>query len=215
MINPIYQGETAIICGTGPSLAQYADLANEYKQQGKVRIFGANLAYRYVDVDVNHACNKEFYDHYWPIDDRLSGGRFDKWTTRTELIGKYPGLEYIEEQWLDGLSTDPSYIAAHHGTGPQLINIALHYGIKRMLLIGWDMRYNGKKTNTEYTGLRHLFGEYPKNLQHWPKTGNNGELEGLIKEMGTIIPEEYGIEIINCSPGSAMECFPMGRLEDY
>ena len=69
-----------------------------------------------------------------------------------------------------------------------------------------------------HKGKRHFFGdgEYPEPLRHFTRNlGPDGELIGLIKEMETIKPSEYGIEIINCSPGSAMTCFKMGILEDY
>lgn len=76
-----------------------------------------------------------------------------------------------------------------------------------MLLVGWDMRHQGK---------RHYFGEYPGPMHHVTKNlGPNGELIGLIKEMETIKPADYDIEIINCTPGSALTHFPQGRLDDY
>jgi len=79
------------------------------------------------------------------------------------------------------------------------------------------MRYAGKINDRNYQQPRHFFegGEYPSELQHWPRTGPDGELTGLIKEMETIKPEHYRVEIINCSPGSAMTCFPMGNIEDF
>lgn len=158
-----------------------------------------------------HGCNYQFWDYYWP---KIKGFRCHKWTTRPELQGKYEGLNYIREEWIDGLSTDKSYIAAHHGTGPQVINLAYHYGCEVIILIGWDMKYPGKVTNTEYLGKRHYFGEYPKELQHWPRTEANGDLGGLIKEVETIKPEDYGIEIINCTPESALTCFPLKSLSE-
>ena len=208
MRTPKFQGETAIICGTGPSVTEHViDLCNKAKAEGKVRLFGINLSYQYFDVDVMNACNYQFYDYYYPRDEKLRNGKFDKWTTRPELKGKYPTVEYIEEIWIPGFSTDPSKISAHHGSSAQAMNLALHYGIKRQLLIGFDMRHKDK---------RHYFGEYPEPMRHITRNlGPDGELIGLIKEMETIKPEDYDIEIINCTPGSAMTCFPMGRLEDY
>jgi len=202
MIKPIYEGQTAIIIGTGSSLTtDQIVTAKYYQDAGAVKLFGCNRAFEFA-LDVLHGCNYQFWDYYWP---EIKDLRCDKWTTRPGL--KYEGLNYIEERWIDGLSTDKSYIAAHHGTGPQLINIALHYGVKKMLLIGWDMRHSGK---------RHYFGEYPQALHHVTKNlGPDGELLGLIKEMETINPDDYGIEIINCTPNSALTHFPMGNLDDH
>ena len=216
MINPIFKGETAIICCTGFSINQeIIDKCNLAKEKGLVRLFGINLTYREFNLDVLHACNSEIYDHYLPIDDKLRDGSFDKWTTRPELINKYSDVNYIEERWADGFSVDPEYIHAHHGSSPQIMNIASLYGIKKMLLIGFDMRYQGKVSNREYKEKRHYFGEYAPSMRHYPRTGQNGEFNGLIEEFKTIDPAKYNIEIINCTPNSALKHFPMGDLEDH
>jgi hypothetical protein len=76
------------------------------------------------------------------------------------------------------------------------------------------MRFPGKITDRNYTEPRHFFGEDELTKTHWPKTDPNGDLGGLIKEMETIIPSDYGIEIINATPNSAMTCFPMMSLDD-
>jgi len=195
LIKPIYQNQTAIILGTGPSLTpEVVDLCKE----SGLRLFGCNNTFEF-GLDVHLACNPAWWDYYGTA---FAG---EKWTW-DEPTAKKHGINYIAGKWEPGLSTDPNYIHYHHGSGPQIVNIALHYGITRMLLVGWDMKYGEK---------RHYFGEYPPPLLHFPKTGPNGEMTGLIKEMETIKPEIYGIEIINCTPGSAMKCFPFGRLEDY
>lgn len=156
------------------------------------------------DLDVHIACNPEWWDMYYSD---IRHYRCSKWTW-DETTAKRYGINHIKGKWADGLSTDPWCIHYHHGSGPQMVNLALHYGVKTMVLLGWDMRYPPR-------GNRHYFGEYPKELQHWPKTGPNGEFTGLIKEMETIKPTDYGIEIINCTPESALTCFPMMTLADF
>ena len=65
----------------------------------------------------------------------------------------------------------------------------------------------GRSIRTTFTGKRHYFGEDALTEKHWPRTGPNGECEGLIREMETIQPEDYGIEIINCTPGFSDDVF--------
>ncbi len=206
-ISPIYAGETAAIIGTGPSLT-----LDQVEQVSHLRRFGCNNAIEF-NLDVHLACNWQWWDYNY---DRVKDDPSIKWTPRLQSANKYPGVNYIEERWEDGLSTDPSYICAHHGSGPMILNVALLYGIQKFILIGWDMRFPGKKNDREYAEKRHYFGdgEYPLPLRHWPKTGPNGELAGLIREMETINPDDYGIDIVNCSPGSAMTCFRMAELAD-
>jgi len=212
-----YPGETAIVVGTGPSLTpELLQRCNDLRREGAVRIFGANRAWEVVECDVVHGCNHQFWDLWWPKG--LGEYPAEKWTTRLELRGKYAGLNYIEERWADGLSTDPSYIHAHHGTGPQLVNIAYLYGCSKLILIGWDMTFGPKRDPSDqrrtYIGKRRYLGEDPLTADHWPMTGPEGQLEGLIREMETIHPEDYGIQIINATAGSAMRCFPMMSFDD-
>jgi len=191
-----------VVIGTGPSLT-----ADQVASVSHLRTFGCNNAFEF-GLDVHLACNWQWWDTYWP---QIRDYDCAKWTTRPESAAKY-GIHYIAERWEPGLSTDPDYICAHHGSGPQIVNLALHYGCKVMLLIGWDMRYAGKINRHAYAAPRHYFGEYPSHLQHWPMTGPDGELEGLIREMQTITPADYGVEIINCTERSAMRCFPYRSL---
>ena len=209
MIKPLFEGETAVICGTGPSITPEAiELCNQAKKEGKIRLFGVNLTYQYFDLNVLHGCNWQFWDFYYPKDLNLQRSSFFKFTTRPELEGKYPGLHFIREIWEPGLSTNPNVVHAHHNSGPQVLNLALHYGIKKMLLIGHELAYRpGQK--------RHFFHEYPLEMQHFTRNlGPNGELVGLIKEYETINPSDYGIEIYNCTPDSALTHFPFMDLEE-
>ena len=77
------------------------------------------------------------------------------------------------------------------------------------------MRYPGKldDTNRNYSKPRHYLGEDVLTEKHWSRTDAQGRKFGLIREMATIKPEDYGIEIINATPGSAMTCFPMRALD--
>jgi len=199
------EDRVGIVIGTGPSLT-----SEQIDQCKGFKTFGINRAYQF-DVDVMLACNFDFWDHYW---NDIKKFKCHKWTPRIESAKKY-GINYIEEIWRPGLSTDNNFIHAHHGSGPQILNLALHYGVKRMALIGWDMKFPGKVSDREYTEKRHYFGEYPAQLQHWPRTGINGEMTGLIKEVETIKPSDYGIEIINCTPESALKCFPFQSLSEF
>jgi hypothetical protein len=194
------------ILGTGPSLTNW-----QLSQIKPYRKFGVNNAYQWTDLDVHLACNPEWWDYYHQD---ISEYDCQKWTWHQPTADKY-GVNHISGRWHDGLSTDNRFIHYHHGAGPQMVNLALHYGVKVMCLLGWDMHYPGKLDNHTYLKPRHKHGEYPEELQHWPKTGPNGEFTGLIKEMETIHPREYDIEIINCTPGSALQCFPQMKLSQF
>lgn len=198
-----------VVIGTGPSLTpeQVASVSH-------LKRFGANRSFEF-DIDVVLGCNYQFWRHYWP---QIGGMRCDKWTSHPEnLQDNLPGLKFIEGRWEDGLSTDPSWIAYHHGSGPQIVNMAYHYGCEVILLIGWDMAYHGKVSRREYTEPRHYFGDDALSGKHFPMTGPNGEMTGLLAEMDTVAEHarQIGFEIINCTgPRSAMTCFPRMDLDE-
>ena len=201
-----------IVIGTGPSLSSSAiELINK----SPLPKFGCNNTYKVCELSSLLACNPEWWDHYWPKDEALRRGEFTKWTWDKPTADKY-GLAYIKGAWGDGLSTDPEVIHYGHSSGYQLVNLALHHGITEMVLIGYDLRYpkGYKRNQRDPGGDRHFFGEYPKDLEHWPMVGPDGEMTGLLKCYQTINPSEYGIRIINCSPGSALDFFEMGNLAD-
>jgi hypothetical protein len=205
----------AIIAGTGPSLTPQVI---EQINRSSLPVFGCNNTYQVLRLTALLACNIEWWDHYYPRDPQLRLGSFGKWTWDKPTADKY-GLAYIRGEWGDGLSTDPRTIHYGHSSGYQLINLALHHGVTEFVLIGYDLRYpvgyDGFKQVAG--GDRHYWGEYPPALQHWTKynIGAVGELNGLLECYRTIKPEQYGIRIINCSPGSALDFFENGRLEEW
>lgn len=200
----------AVIVGTGPSLTPSAI---EQVNASPLPKFGCNLAYKVVpDLTALLGCNYEFWDYYWNEVKDLS---CEIWSSHPQSVQGEP-LRRIRGEWRDGLSVDPEIIHYGHSSGYQIINLALHYGVTEFVLIGYDLRYpkgyDGRKQVAG--GDRHFFGEYPEKLQHWTKygMGPNGEIGGLLECYRTIRPEEYGIRIINCSPGSALDFFEVGGL---
>lgn len=204
-----------IVLGTGPSVTpEVIRLLNVTK----LPIYGCNNAYQIAPLTALLACNPDWWNYYWPRDESLRNGDFERWTWDRPTADKY-GLSYIRGEWGDGLSVDPNVIHYGHSSGYQLINLAYHYGIREMVLIGYDLRYPAGYNGTKQVpgGDRHYFGEYPEKLQHWTQLniGGQGEINGLLKCYRTIKPEDYGLRIVNCSPDSALNFFETGDLEQW
>lgn len=203
-----------IIVGTGPSLTREAIALINQSQHKK---FGCNLTYQDVRLDVFYANNKAFWDFYGD-DPALKNGRFDKWTYEQEVSKRY-GVNHIQGEWLPSLSKNPRRLHWGHGSGYELLGIAYHYGVREAVLIGYDLRFPAGYSGIEQRagGDRHYFGEYVPELQHWTKygIGDGGELNGLLDCYRTIDCADLGLRIINCSPGSALDFFETGRLEEW
>jgi hypothetical protein len=201
----------AILVGTGPSLTPEAiHLVNS----SNVPKFVCNLAFKDVRPDVFYANNKEFWAIYGKD---LKHCQYPKYAYCQEAM-EY-GAQILKGEWKPSLSQDPEVLHWGHGSGYELLGVAYLAGVTEAILIGYDLRfpkgYDGK--NQVAGGDRHYFGEYVKELQHWTRLniGNGGELNGLLECYRTINTSDLGLRIVNCSPGSALDFFEMGRLEEY
>ena len=221
-IKPLFKDETAILIATGPSVTNQVNEIRNAKADKHCRIITINNAYEIAPfADAHISCNDDWWRYYWPKSAVLRKMPCLKYTWYKDIADEY-GIQYVKAIVKDGLSTDPRIIHINHGSGPMGINIALHLGIKKLLLIGHDMKfakdYDGQRKKAGSTN-RHFFGEYPKKLQHWPsvKVGKSkpGVMDGLIDAYNTMVPQipELGMEVINCTPNSALTSFPLSTLE--
>jgi len=145
----------------------------------------------------------------------------EKWTWYPEFAERF-GINYIfGEERKTGLSLDPRIVHINHGSGPMIMNLAILYGCSKLVLIGHDMKfakdYNPQKQEPGSIP-RHYFGEYPKKLQHWPSVKvRQGVLDGLIeaytKIKADIDARQISVDVVNCTPGSALKMFRTGELE--
>ena len=99
-----------------------------------------------------------------------------------------------------GLSWDPEKVHTGRNSGFAALNLALHLGAERVLLLGYDMQTRGEK--------RHWFGAHPEGMEVascYPD---------FIRHFRTVNPEDYGLEIWNVTRDSALDCFPRYDLDD-
>lgn len=161
------------------------------------------------------ATNHEWWDHYWGREDGPRSHHCEKWTNSQGAATKY-GLNFIDSRNKRGLSQKPDRIHHGHSSGFCLLNLAYLMGAERIVLLGYDMRYasdyGGKP---EYVGStpRHYFGEYPSPLQHWPKVQVKQGVHIELVSFYEAVAKQELVEIINCTPGSAVTCFQMKDID--
>lgn len=100
----------------------------------------------------------------------------------------------------DGISSDPGVLRTGTNSGHMAIGIAALAGATRIVLLGYDAKAAEDRR-------KHWFGDHPD------KTGPMfGE---MVRCMRTAAPAlaELGIEVLNATPGSAVDCFPSVSLE--
>lgn len=209
-----FQGHTIACLATGPSFSpQQADVA---RAKG-FTLFGCNNVWKDVpDLALLYACNEGWWNHYWS--DELAKYPAQKWTTNKVAAQKY-GLNWIDEKDAPGLSADPECIHHGHGSGFTMVNLAFLMGASRIVLLGYDLKYaadyKGQDRNPGSTP-RHYFagGEYPSALRHWPFWSIERGVHVEMLKIYQSVADQGLVEIVNCSPGSALECFPKMRIED-
>lgn len=177
-----------VVIATGPSLTQ-----EDVDAVQGLSVIAVSDAYRLAPwADCLHSSDAR----WWLANPKALQFRGHK--TSLELVKGvtrfHPSTEILEDR--------PGYLATGRNSGYQAINLAVHYGAQRILLLGFDM----KKTN----GRTHFFGSHPPSLerahpyavwwQHFAKLAKVLELRG--------------VEVINCTPGSALTCFRKARLSD-
>lgn len=100
----------------------------------------------------------------------------------------------------DGLALDQQSLITGRNSGYQAINLAVLSGAKRILLLGYDMRF--------IQGRSHWFGDHPiKNVEH--------EFKCYAPKFKTMKPqlEKEGVTVINATPGTFIDAFPQIPLD--
>lgn len=122
------------------------------------------------------------------------------------------GVFYIKHLTRDGghpygISTRPGMVSWNKHTGGAAINLAYHFGVKRVLLLGFDM-----KNDTD--GSSHWHGQYrlpgkPGEKQRMPFDKHLQSFRPIANDA-----KRYGLEILNVNPDSAIRELPKVKLED-
>lgn len=195
-----WKNGVAVCIGSGPSLSrEQIDLVHEAHKAGRVYAIAINNGYMVAPwADVLYACDRVWWDWYYEDTIDFQGLRI---TRDTFAKKKYPDLIWIEGEAHDqGLSKRQDSIVNGQIGGYQAINLAVNFGAKKILLIGYDMR--------NIKGQSHWHGDHPNNQRpFWNQ--RVAHFRNMVPDL-----EERGINVINCTPGSAIDAFPMGDLQD-
>lgn len=117
--------------------------------------------------------------------------------TQSEVSAKKYGLNRVSGSHDGGLSTKPGHIHFGGNSGYQAINLVYHFGAAEIVLLGYDM------------GGTHWFGKHPPQLEKGTPFMN------LIPKFWALARDLQleGVEVINCSRESALQCFVRKDLE--
>ena len=103
-----------------------------------------------------------------------------------------------------GLSLDPMRIHQGGNGGYQALNLAVLMGATKVILLGYDMHATAES--------KHFHPDHPLGLNNpYP-----GLFEKWIQNFRTTLDDlkKASVTVVNCTPDSALDCFPRVPLED-
>lgn len=193
----LYPGEVGVLLASGPSLNEQ-DLAvvKQFRDKGLVRVFGLGDSYRLCDfMDVFYACDPK----WWELNPEvLNNPCTNKWTQDVRAAKKYK-LNLVSGSSGKGISTRKNHIHFGSNSGYQLLNLAYHFGIRKFILLGYNM-------DVPKGMQQHFFGKHPKGLNQTNNyrsfVANYNGIQDNIKQM-----------VINSTTPTGLTCFRKLPLE--
>jgi len=142
-------------------------------------------------------------DSFWIVKHEKEMANFDglKVTCSAE---NHHGWLALRNTGKAGFDNDTGSVRTGGNSGYQALHLAVHAHAGRVLLCGFDMRSVGHEV--------HWHGRHPEPLRN----AGDGIFTRWIKHFEDIaeIAHVRGVQILNCTPGSALHAFPFMNLED-
>jgi hypothetical protein len=215
----IWENQECWILGGGPSLTEQFQIPktivdqvragelppaayNPYLEQiHKKCVIGINIAMFFGGwVDIGFFGDNKFYEGYKKYFDTVSGliigcaPILSKVNVFADWEARYVKYIKIHRDVIDGICGNPSYVYWNRNSGAAAISLCHHLGVKRIVLVGFDMTLNDKQQ-------QHWHGLYPKAAT----LPFGSHMRGF--DQISIDAKRMGIEILNASPNSKITQF--------
>jgi Uncharacterized Rossmann fold enzyme len=102
------------------------------------------------------------------------------------------------------LCPDPSAIHTGKNGGFQALHLAVLFGASRIVLLGYDFQATGNKS--------HWHGDHPPGLSNSRR--RYGQWLQPLQQLARDIKTRGGIEVLNATRETAIECFPRVELQE-
>lgn len=201
-----WEGETCAVLGSGPGMT--VAVAEAVRASG-VRAIAVN----------NQAIPTNGHPAMAPWADILYAADAMWWAHNKEAAAAFAGRKVticpnngdqfnvvLEETLVlgnggaTGFDERPTHLRTGHNSGYQAVHLAAHLGVARILLCGFDMHDRRGK---------HWFGEHA-----FQRVVSRYDLFMEAFASGAPAFAARGIVVINCTPDSALKCFPFMELEE-
>jgi hypothetical protein len=202
-----WPGATVAILASGPSMSR--EVADSVK--GRCRVIAVNNQ----AIDTIDSTTKQLVPAFAPWADVLYAADAKWWHCYQDRALKFAGLKVtlkpnpwpqvhqLQQSPQRVFDPRPTHLTSGGNSGYQALHLAVHFGATRILLCGYDMRDGlGKR--------RHWFGNHPPKLN-----GQNAYATWLsaFQRLAPVVAG-MGVEVLNCTPKSAIKCFRQSTVEE-
>jgi hypothetical protein len=194
IVPKLWPNSTIACIGSGPSLTQ----EDVEFCRGRARVVAINDAWRLAPfADVLWATDARWWNYHKGVPE-FSGM---KYALRVRGMSYPEGVTVLNDAGVTGLSSDPASVCNGKNGGYASIGLSVHLGATRIVLLGYDCKRGPR-------GEEHWHGRHPAGV----RVGM--EFSWWRSNFRTLVAplRDLGIEVINCTPGSALDAFPRGDL---
>lgn len=192
-----WPGATAVCIGSGPSLTK----EDVDACRGRARVIVVNSTFRLAPwADVCYTNDDDWLElHLGELRDYFEG---QIWcghpTWRSPFVHPIPFTRDAP-----GIVTAPGHLAWGMNSGAAALNLAVQFGARRVVLLGYDQQWRG--------GVGHWHGPHPPRLQNrrpgfhrWAAWFNRAALDLKV----------LGVDCVNASRETSLRCFRRASLQE-
>lgn len=196
---PIFAGRVVILAAGGPSLSlSQVRAIGIARARDEIRVVAINDAvYPCFFADLLYSCDRE----WWDAHDGVPGFEGRRVTLHHGRSEPYAGADWLTATGPEGFEPDPGGLRTAGMSGYQALNLCTHLGARKVLLVGYDCK--GGTAD-------HWFGKHPDECRREIMRPFEKRAHHFDKIAGPLA--ERGIDVVNCTPGSAITAFRRGDL---
>jgi len=193
-----WAGETCFIVGGGPSVSGL----DPERLRGR-RVIVINRSYKLIPwADVLYFCDA----HWWLQDGRDVKQIFEGKYIASIAMVKDPIVKRLENAGREGLELAPTGLRHGTNSGFQSINLAYHFGAKRIVLLGFDQKVGAGDVTHHHGG----YGVPPDIVRHVLRATMLPHFASLVEPL-----EAQGVEVFNACADSALTHWPRMTIDGY
>lgn len=193
--------KTIACLATGPSLTP-ADC--DYVRGKADFVIAINDAWKLAPwADVLFSSDRHWWRHYKGVPG-FAGQKIGigSGIRKANSFHSHPDIDVYTNTGYSGLDTRPRCLRNGRNSGYAALNLAVLFGATKIVLLGYNM---------SHAHGAHYFGDHPNGL-----TQNAGLYPGFRRTFDSMVEplQAHGVEVINCTPLSSLQTFPVRDLRD-